>query len=106
MEVTHSLNTDSMINALRRFINLGGYPREIQSDCGSNFTKADKELKDTVDEWNQQRISGFCTQRYRGIKWIFNPPRVSHMGGPPMGENDTVCTQHPEGSFEGAGGLR
>ena len=63
MEVAHSLNTDSMINALRRFINLQGYPKEIQSDCGSNFTKAVKELKDAVDEWNQQRISGFCTQR-------------------------------------------
>ena len=99
MEVAHSLNTDSMINALRRFINLRGYPREIRSDCGSNFTKADKELKDAVDEWNQQRISGFCTQR--GIEWIFNPPGATHMG-----KNDKVCTQHPEGSFEGAGGLR
>ena len=80
VEVAHSLNTDSMINALRRFINLRGCPKEIRSDCGSNFTKADKELKDAVDEWNQQRISGFCTQR--GIEWIFNPPGASHMGGP------------------------
>ena len=80
VEVAHSLNTDTMINALRRFINLQGYPKEIGSDCGSNFTKADKELKDAVDEWNQQRISGFCTQR--GIEWIFNPPGASHMGGP------------------------
>ena len=79
VEVAHSLNTDSMINAMRRFINLRGYPKEIRSDCDSNFTKADKELKDAVDEWNQQRISGFCTQR--GIEWIFNPPGASHMGG-------------------------
>ena len=28
VEVAHSLNTDSMINALRRFINLRGYPKE------------------------------------------------------------------------------
>ena len=80
MEVAHSLNTDSMINALRRFINLRGCPKEIRSDCGSNFTKADKELKGAVDEWNQQKISGFCSQR--GIEWIFNPPGASHMGGP------------------------
>ena len=79
MEVAHSLNTDSMINALR-FINLRGYPREIRRDYGSNFTKPDKELEDTVDEWNQQRISGFCTQR--SIEWIFNPPGASLMGGP------------------------
>ena len=50
VEVAHSLNTDSTINALRRFINLRGCPREIRSDCGSNFTKADKELKGAVDE--------------------------------------------------------
>ena len=80
LEVAHRLNTDSMINALRRFINLRGYPKEIRSDCSSNFTKADKELKDAVDEWNQQTISGFCAQR--GIEWIFNPPGASHMGGP------------------------
>ena len=80
VEVAHSLNTDFMIKALRRFINLRGHPKEIRSDCGSNFTKADKELKDAVDEWNQQRISGFCTQR--GIEWIFNPPGANHMGGP------------------------
>ena len=63
VEVAHSLNTNSMINALRRFINFRGCPKEIPSDCGSNFTKADKELKDAVDEWNQQKISGFSTQR-------------------------------------------
>ena len=102
VEVAHSLNTDSMINALRRFINLRGCPKEIRSDCGSNFTKADKELKDAADEWNQQKISGFCAQR--GIEWIFNPPWSEPHGGP-MGEDDKVCTQNPEGSFEGTGGL-
>ena len=50
VEVAHSLNTDSMINVLRRFINLRGYHTQIRSDCGSNFTKAGKELKDAVDE--------------------------------------------------------
>lgn len=79
IEVAQSLNTDSMINALRRFINLRGHPKEIRRDCGTNFTRADKELKACIDEWNRQRINGFCAQR--GIKWIFNPPGASHMGG-------------------------
>ena len=68
-----------MINALRRFINLRGHPKEIRRDCGTNFIRADKELKACIDEWNRQRINGFCAQR--GIKWIFNPPGASHMGG-------------------------
>ena len=72
IEVANTLNTDSMINALRRFISLRGCPEEIRSDCGTNLTKADKELKEAIEEWNQQGIDGFCAQR--GIQWIFNPP--------------------------------
>ena len=79
IEVANTLNTDSMINALRRFICLRGYPEDIRSDRGTNFTKADKELKEAIEEWSQQRIDGFCAQR--GIQWIFNPPGASHMGG-------------------------
>ena len=63
IEVANTLNTDSMINALRRFICLRGCPEQIRSDCGTNFTKADKELKETIEEWNQHRIDGFCAQR-------------------------------------------
>jgi len=36
-------------------------------------------LKEAIEEWNQQRIDGFCAQK--GIQWIFNPPGASHMGG-------------------------
>ena len=79
IEIAHSLNTDSMLNALRRFISLRGRPRNIRSDCGTNFTKADKELKANMEEWNKSSIENFCTQR--GIDWVFNPPGVSHMGG-------------------------
>ena len=79
IEVAHTLNTDSMINALRRFTCLRGYPEAIRSDCGTNLTRADKELKGAIEEWNQQRIDGFCAQR--GLQWIFKPPGASHMGG-------------------------
>ena len=44
--------------------------KEIRSDCGTNFTKADKELKEAIEEWNQQRIDGFCAQRgHMGVAW-------------------------------------
>ena len=77
--IAHSLDTDSMINALRRFISVRGCPESIRSDCGTNFTSADKELKDAIEEWNQQKVENFCPQR--GIQWIFNPPGASHFGG-------------------------
>ena len=79
IEILHSMSADSMINAFRRFISIRGCPKEIQSDKGTNFTGADKELRDAVQQWNHQRISDFCAQRE--IKWTFNSPDASHMGG-------------------------
>ena len=79
IEIPHSLDTDSMINALRRFISVRGYPEQIRSDQGSNFIKADKELREAIEEWNQHKINNFCRQKQ--IEWIFNPPSASHMGG-------------------------
>ena len=79
IEIAHSLNTDSMLNALRRFVRLRGCPREIRSDCATNFTKGDKELAESIEEWNRLNIENFCAQR--GIDWIFIPPGAGHMGG-------------------------
>lgn len=79
IEILHSASADSMINAIRRFISMRGCPKEIRSDNGTNFTGADKELRDAVHQWNHYRISNFCAQRES--KWIFNPPGGSHMGG-------------------------
>ena len=79
IEIAHSLDTDSMLNALRRFISIRGCPEEIRSDRGTNFVSANKELSECIEQWNDERISMFCLQR--SIRWIFNPPSASHMGG-------------------------
>lgn len=68
-----------MINVLRRFISVHGYPEQIRSDQGTNFTKAAKELKEAIERWNQHKINNLCGQMK--TEWIFNPPSVSHMGG-------------------------
>ena len=62
-EILHSVSADSTINALRRFISMRGCPKQIRSDNGKNFTRADKELRDAVQHWNHQRINNFCAQR-------------------------------------------
>ena len=79
VEVGHSLNTDSMVNALRRFISMRGCPIEIYCDNGSNLSSAEKELKEALSQWNLQKIHNFCAQRE--IEWHFIPPSASHMGG-------------------------
>lgn len=68
IEILHSASADSMINAIRRFISMRGCPKEIRSDNGTNFTGADKELRDAVHQWNHYRISNFCAQREKESK--------------------------------------
>ena len=79
IEILHSLSADSTINAIRRFISVRGCPKEIRSDNGTNFTRADKELRNAVEQWDHHKISNFCAQRE--IKWKFNLPSASHMEG-------------------------
>ena len=79
VEIAHSLDTSSFINALCRFIARRGVPQEIRSDNGTNFTSADKELRQAIGKWNQEMIKGFLPQK--DILWVFNPPTASHMGG-------------------------
>ena len=42
IEITSSLDIDSFINALRRFISLRGNPSSVYSDNGSNFRAGNK----------------------------------------------------------------
>ncbi|XP_030845109.1 uncharacterized protein LOC115925437 [Strongylocentrotus purpuratus] len=79
IEVLHSLETDSFLNALQRFISRRGQPEIIRSDNGTNFIGAERELREGLKRWNQEKIHDNLLQQ--GIDWKFNPPRASHMGG-------------------------
>ena len=78
IKIAHSLDTDSMINALS-VISVCGRPEIIRSDCGTNFTSAARELQKAIEQWNQQRVKSFCLKQ--GIQWLFNPSGASHFGG-------------------------
>ena len=79
LEVAHNLTTDSLLQALRRFISRRGKPRQIYSDKGTNFVGAEKTLRDSLQLWNQSQIHDYLRQHE--IRWSFNPPAASHMGG-------------------------
>ena len=53
IEVVHSLDTDSFINSLRRFMARRGSPEHIRSDNGSNFVSGEAELRRAISSWNQ-----------------------------------------------------
>lgn len=79
IEIAHSLETDAFVNALRRFVSLRGNPTTIYSDNGTNFCAGEKEIRTSINDWNQRAINEFLRQR--NITWKFNPPSASHMGG-------------------------
>jgi len=79
IEVASSLDTDSCINALRRFISRRGQVSHIRSDNGTNFVGTERELRETLAAVNHQKIQKALLQS--GVKWSFNTPAASHHGG-------------------------
>ena len=56
IEVAASLETDSFINALRRFLSRRGPIRQLRSDQGTNFVGTKRELKEALKELNGDAI--------------------------------------------------
>ena len=79
IEVADSLETDSFINALRRFICRRGSVREIRCDRGTNFIGAEAELKKAIKEMDDQEMK--AELRKENIDWIKNPASASNFGG-------------------------
>lgn len=79
LEIAHGLGTDSFLLALRRFIARIGQVKQIYSDNGSNVIGGEKELRDAISDWNQEKIHNSLFQK--DIKLYFNPPYGSHFGG-------------------------
>ena len=74
LEVTHSLDTDSFINAMQQFIARRGQPEEVRSDNGGNFVRGERELCEAIEGWNQNKIGEFLLQW--NVRWTFNPQEV------------------------------
>jgi len=84
IEAANSLETNSFLNALRRFIARRGPVREIRSDRGTNIVGAEKELKKALDEMDHSIIQESLCREYKAdwvIQWKQNRPAASHMGG-------------------------
>ncbi|XP_028405254.1 uncharacterized protein LOC114527759 [Dendronephthya gigantea] len=79
IEVSNSLDTDSFIHALRRFVARRGPVQQIRCDNGTNFVGAKSELDKSFAQMNHLRIQSKMNQM--NIEWRFNPPAASHMGG-------------------------
>lgn len=80
LEMSYSLDTDSFINAFTRMVSRRGTPAYVLSDNGTNFVGAERELRELVEAFDQEKIIHKTTQGYN-IEWKFNPPSAPHFGG-------------------------
>ena len=71
LEIAYSIETDSCIHAIRRFIARRGVVKSIISDNGTNLVGANRELKEEILKWNKAQFNDMLAQR--GISWEFNP---------------------------------
>ena len=79
LELAGDLSTDSFILALRRFRARRGNPRLIRSDNGTNFVGAEREIREALSRWDQNKIRKELSNY--NIEWKFNPPLAPWMGG-------------------------
>ena len=82
IETANSLETDSFINALRRFLSIRGPMRQLRCDQGTNFIGASRELQTEMNQMNHTRVKEFLLKEQCDyFEFKMNPPSASHMGG-------------------------
>lgn len=79
IEKLDSMDTDSFLNAFRRFVARRGRPDKVWSDNGSNFVGGSRELHRAIERLDAKAIAEYGVSQ--SIEWNFNPPLASHMGG-------------------------
>ena len=74
IEVAHSLDTDSFLLTLRKFIGRRGNIQQMRSDSESNFNGAVKELRKSFQDMSDSRINEHLQMHGADwITWINNP---------------------------------
>ncbi|KAL2093037.1 hypothetical protein ACEWY4_010349 [Coilia grayii] len=79
LEVAYALYTYSCINAMWRFMCRRGQISHLISDNGTNFIRAERELREAVSNLDHSKIQHALLPN--GLTWTFNPPAGSHHGG-------------------------
>lgn len=78
LDLLLSLDTDSILMALRRFVSRCGKPFELLSDQGTNFKGGDWGLQDTFASLQPDLKAQLASQQ---IMFTFNPRSAPHFGG-------------------------
>ena len=79
LEMACSLSTTDFLNALSRIVATRERPDEITSNNGTDFVRADKELRELVLAMDQQQIANNAASDR--IRWNWNTPLGSRFRG-------------------------
>ena len=79
LEMAVDCTTMELMQVLRRFFSIRGFPAIILSDNGSQMTGAAKELRDMVSNLKGDQLQEFCSER--SIQWVFTTPAAPHQNG-------------------------
>ena len=77
LETSNSMDTDSFINALRRFVAVRGPIRQLRSDMGTNFVGAKTELGALNHKQIKDHLLKYNCDYF---EFNMNVPSASHMG--------------------------
>ena len=72
LEIANSLDTDSFLNAFRRFTSRRGPVRQLRSDQGTNFVGARRELMEALNEMDHEKIKSSLLKEQ--CDWILDTP--------------------------------
>ena len=66
LEMAWGLDTDTFLNAFTRFTSRRGVPKEVVSDCGTNFVGAVNELKKLCSQLDKEEVQRVTVDK--GVK--------------------------------------
>ena len=78
VDIAHSMDTNSCVMSIERFIARRRMPLVISSDNGTNFASTEKELLLFLSNLDKQRIALKMPQKR--VKWKLNLPAAPHHG--------------------------
>ncbi|XP_063766006.1 uncharacterized protein LOC134882305 [Eleginops maclovinus] len=78
IDLLASIDSDSFLMSLRRFVSRRGKPHEILCDNGTNFKGGDTELKEAFQALQPALKEQLTAQQ---IAFQYNPPSAPHFGG-------------------------
>ena len=71
VDVSQNYSTDSLLQVLRRFTSVRGWPNKIFSDQGSQLVAASKELRDIIKGIDWDLLKRFSVNY--NTEWSFSP---------------------------------